>query len=144
MTDRTSDRIGDRLKTISADLKNYIEKRAELLLLNIGEQVSGWMAETTHRLTGIFLLFGGFSFLLVALAIYLGELLGNRSLGYVLVSVPLLVLGFLFYFLKPKSMLESLKDRFEEDFIEALSQNGREGESDDQPRLADGQNEKTV
>lgn len=125
MSDKPTDQIGKRFKTITADLKLYIEKRVELLLLNIGEQYSRWIAESIQRLTGIFLVFGAVVFLLVALAIYIGDLLGSQSLGYILVSVPLLVAGIFLFNLKPKSMVANLQQHFEAELIEALTPNGK-------------------
>lgn len=123
MSEKNSDQLGKRFRTITGDLKLYIEKRIELLLLNIGEQYSQWMAESIQKLTGIFLLFGAFVFILVAVAIYLGELLGWPGLGYVIVSIPLFVTGLFFFYLKPRSLAENLQQHFESELIKALTQN---------------------
>ncbi|MDZ7694557.1 MAG: hypothetical protein U5K69_26125 [Balneolaceae bacterium] len=93
MPSKDNDPLGRRLKTISADLKLYIEKRVELLLLNVGEHFARMMAESVQRITGIILLSGASVCLLVALALYLGDLLNNESLGYVLVALPLIGAG---------------------------------------------------
>ncbi len=124
MSDKQSDNLGERFRTITGDLKLYIEKRIELLLLNIGEQYSRWMAESLQKVTGILLLFGASVFLLVALAVYLGELLDSPSLGYVIVSLPLVVTGIFLVYLKPKSFTEKLQEQFESELIRALGENG--------------------
>ncbi|MDZ7682064.1 MAG: hypothetical protein U5J63_10235 [Fodinibius sp.] len=116
------DQLGQRLRTISADLKLYFEKRMELVMLNAGEYVSGWMAASVQRAAGALFLLGGLCFLSVALAIYLGNLLGSESLGYVLVSLPLLVAGGLFSYLKPRSVFEKLQHSFENEVIKAIEQ----------------------
>jgi hypothetical protein len=126
MSEKQTDRLGNRFRTITGDLKLYIEKRIELLLLNIGEQYSRWMAESIQKVTGILLLFGAFVFLLVALAIYLGELLNRPSLGYVIVSLPLVITGFLFYRLKPRSFTDNLQQHFEIELIRAISEEGED------------------
>lgn len=118
------DHISERFKTITGDIKLYVEKRIELLLLNVGEQYSKWIAESIQKATGLFLLFGAIVFLLVALAIYLGEVTGRPSLGYVIVSLPLFVVGILFFYLKPKSVVENLQRHFESELVEALTPNG--------------------
>lgn len=123
MSEKNSDQLGKRFRSITGDLKLYIEKRIELLLLNIGEQYSQWMAESIQKLTGIFLLFGAFVFVLVAVAIYLGELLEWPGLGYVIVSIPLFVTGLFFFYLKPRSLAENLQQHFESELIKALTQN---------------------
>lgn len=123
MSDKQTDQLGKRFRTITGDLKLYIEKRIELLLLNIGEQYSRWMAESIQKITGILLLFGAGVFLLVALAIYLGELLNRPSMGYVIVSLPLVVTGLFLVYLKPKSFTEKLQEQFESELIRALGAN---------------------
>ena len=45
---KSSDQMGQRLRRITADLKLYIEKRLELMMLNTGEQISGWMAASVY------------------------------------------------------------------------------------------------
>lgn len=121
MTDKDTDNIGRRFKTITTDFKLYIEKRIELLLLNVGEHLSRWFAESIHKVAGILLLTGGLIFLLVALAVYLGSVLDNPSLGYLIVSVPLLVLGIFLFYLKPESLLRNLQQHFESELIKALT-----------------------
>ncbi|MDZ7659276.1 phage holin family protein [Fodinibius sp.] len=123
-TDKQKDQFGKRLRAITADLKLYLEKRIELTMLNIGEAISGLMAASVQRGIGVFLLLGGLCFLLFALAIYLGDLLESRSLGYVLVSLPLLLVGGLFMYLKPKSVFKQLQHRFENEVIKSIEQNG--------------------
>lgn len=120
MSERPNDQIGQRLKDISSEVKLYIEKRVELLLLDIGEEFSHMLAQTVQKLTGIFFLLGASVCLLVALAIYLGEVLGNQSLGYVIVSIPLIVAGFSFFLLKPRSLLSQLQSFFENELMNAF------------------------
>lgn len=126
MADNQTEQLGNRLKAISADVKLYIEKRIELMMLDIGEHMSRFMAESMQKIGGLFLLLGALVCLLVALAIYLGELLNSESLGYVLVSIPLLIFGFMFVYLKPKSLLNRIQDHFESEIIRAISPNGEE------------------
>lgn len=123
MPSKQDDPFGRHLKTISGDLKLYIEKRVELLLLNVGEHFSRMMAESVQKVAGILLLSGASVFLLVALALFLGDLLDNESLGYILVSIPLFIGGFMFYYLKPKSMIKGLQHHFEKEIIRAISAN---------------------
>jgi hypothetical protein len=94
-------------------------------MLNVGEAISGLMAASIQRGIGVFLLLGGLCFFLFALAIYLGDLLESRSLGYVIVSLPLLLVGGLFMYLKPKSVFKQLQHRFENEVIKSIEQNGK-------------------
>lgn len=119
------DQLGQRLKTISADLKLYFEKRIELIMLNTGEAISGWMAKYMLQAAGALLLLLGFCFLLVALAIYLGQLLESQSLGYVAVGLLLFVSGVLFLYLKPPAVFRKLKQHFEAEVIETIEKSSR-------------------
>ncbi|MDR8390128.1 phage holin family protein [Aliifodinibius sp. S!AR15-10] len=123
MSSDKNDPLSRRLKTISGDLKLYVEKRVELLMLNVGEHISRMIAESVQKVAGIIMLTSGAVFLLVALALFLGDLLDNESLGYILVSLPLIVAGFMFYYLKPKSMLDGIQNHFEKEIIKAISEN---------------------
>lgn len=115
--DGTADKIGQRIKHITVDLKRYIEKRIELMVINIGEQYARWIAESIQKIAGLVFLFGALVFLLIALALYLGALLDSQSLGFVLVSIPFLICGYLFFNLKPESISRKLKAEFEEELI---------------------------
>lgn len=123
--EKNKDQIGQRLKSISADLKLYFEKRIELTMLNTGEYISGWMAKFMLQGAGALLLLLGFCFLLVALAIYVGNLLESESLGYVSVGAVLLFGGSLFLYLKPPGVFRKLKQHFEGEVIESIEQNSK-------------------
>lgn len=122
---KKKDQLGQRLRTISADLKLYFEKRFELIMLNTGESVSGWMAKLMLQGAGILLLLLGFCFLLFALAIYLGNLLESESLGYVAVGLLVFISGILFLYLKPPAVFRKLKQHFEAEVIEAIEQSSK-------------------
>lgn len=125
---KSSDQLGQRFRRITTDLKLYLEKRLELMMINTGEYLSGWMAASLHRAAGALLLMGGICFLFVALAIYLGNLLGNESLGFILVSLPLLIAGLSFIYLKPRGLFEHLRQQFEAEVLKAISHNGKTGQ----------------
>lgn len=116
------DQLSGKFRQVTSDIKMYIEKRLELTMLNLGEHIAGWMATSLQRAAGGLLLLLGLCFLLVALAIYLGALIGIRSLGYVVVSVLLLLPGILFVYLKPQGLFKNLQHSFEEKFMEAIEQ----------------------
>lgn len=114
------EQIGKRLKSITSELKLYLEKRLELILFNISEQITQMIAESIYRIIGSVLLLGGFLFLCVALAIYLGDLLGHRSLGYVIVGAPVLLIGLLVTSLRPKRMVKNTQRRFMQQMLDAF------------------------
>lgn len=117
MGDGTADRIGQRIKHITAEFKRYIEKRLELIVLNIGEQYARYIAQSIQKLAGFVLLFGALTFLLIALALYLGALFNSQALGFALVSLPLIIAGYLFINLKPRSITNKIKSEFETELL---------------------------
>lgn len=121
-----TDKVGQKLRSITGDIKRYIEKRIELMMLNSGEYFSKWIAISVHRSAGVMLLMGGVCFVLLAVAIYLDNVLGIPGLGFVIVSIPLFIFGVLFMYLKPTRLFEELQERFETELIEAVEQNGKE------------------
>lgn len=126
MTNREMDQIGKRLRAISNEVRQYMEKRMELLIFDISEHVTRMLAESVHKVAGILFLLGSCIFLLVALALYLGEILGSESLGYVLVSVPILIVGLFLISLKPRSLLLRIQKQFMREVLRALpEQNGK-------------------
>lgn len=132
-SNKTTDPVGERLRSITSDLKRYAEKRIELIVLRLGESFSKWIAISVQRSAGAVLVLVGFCFLFVALAIYLDYLLGIPGLGFVIVSIPLFILGTLFIYLKPDRLFEELQELFENEVIDAIEQNGK-----DQPRQLEG------
>ena len=129
MKEEPAGRISQRIKIITADLKRYVEKRIELTVITVGEQYARWIAESIQKITGILLLVGALVFLLIALAIYLGSLLGSDSLGYVVVSLPLFLLGYLLFNGKPIVMKKKLKKELEEELIQIFDATNRKGKS---------------
>ncbi len=118
-TDRV-DRIERRVKTISADLKRYFEKRLELFIVKAGETYSELATKYIQKVAGLFLIAVAFIFLLVALAEFIGALLESQPLGYVIVSALLIIFGWLFLKLQPKSFNQKIQSEFEEDVIQLL------------------------
>ena len=120
MGEGSADRISQRVKHVTADLKRYAEKRFELLVVSAGEQYAHFIASSSLKFAGFAFFFGALAFLLVALALYLGSLLGSLSLGFVLVSLPLLAVGFLLINSKPRSLRRKIESEFEEELLAFL------------------------
>lgn len=116
------DQLGERLKHIVNELKDYVETRLELLLINISDKITFRIGLSIQKLLGFSLLGVGLLFALVALAIFLGELLDSLALGYVIVSVPLLLVGIFFAFGKPKAIARGIQLQIMEEIIEALEE----------------------
>ena len=120
MPEHQEDIIAGRVKQISADLKQYVEKRMELFAIQLGEQLSGILAESIQKLSGVIFLLGGVILALIALALWLGELLESNSLGFLIVSLPLLLIGLLFSASRPRSVSRSIRKQLMIRFYAAI------------------------
>lgn len=115
------------MKTITTELKLFLEKKVELLILNIGGEIARVVGESVQRVVGFAIVAVGLLFLLIALAIWLGELIGVASLGYVAVGLPLLIIGLVMFTLQSRGITTKVKNQFESALLNAIySGNNRE------------------
>ena len=122
------DQVSNRIKQLTQELKAYIETRLDLLVLNVGEQVTKWLGESIQKLIGFTILGIGFFFALIALAIYLGDLLESPSLGYLAVAVPLILIGALFVSARPRGIAKSIQNQFMDGILESIDKKDDEVE----------------
>jgi uncharacterized membrane protein YqjE len=87
----------DPLKKIATDLKNYVDKRIEILSLEFQEKSSTLTAAILGDCIGLILIALGFFFLLFTAGFGLGLLFDNTMLGFLVLSLALLLLGILIY-----------------------------------------------
>ena len=128
---KDQDHIAGRLKTLSREMKSYVEKRAELLYLNISDHLARMLAQSVHKFIGILLILAGVLFLMAALALYLGELLNSQALGYLIVSIPILVIGLLFTALRPRNMTRNMQQKMARELLKAFPEQKSDGEEPD-------------
>lgn len=117
------DQLGQRLKQLTSELKEYFETRLELLFLDFSDQITSWLGQTIQKSVGFLLLTIGFFFAAFALAIYLGEVLGNPSMGYLAVAIPFLLIGTIFALTKSKGLANKVQGQFMKEVIKAIDQN---------------------
>lgn len=131
------DDLGSRIKHITNELKDYVETKLELTMLNVSEKVSYWIGQSIQQLFGYTLLGVGLIFGMTALAIYLGEILNNEWAGYLIVASPFLLLGIIFVLIKPKSLARRIQSQILTEIIDSI-------ETDEEPmrELTNGENNK--
>lgn len=131
------DDLGSRIKHITNELKDYVETKLELTMLNVSEKVSYWIGQSIQQLFGYTLLGVGLIFGMTALAIYLGEILNNEWAGYLIVASPFLLLGIIFVLIKPKSLARRIQSQILAEIIDSI-------ETDEEPmrELTNGENNK--
>lgn len=129
------DLLTKRIKQLTGELKEYIEARIDLLVLNTSEQIAQWMGQSVQKITGFIILGVGLVFAMVALAIYLGEVLDNLALGYLIISVPLLVIGGVLSISKPLGIAKSVQRQFMENILNSIEEKGTEKQKEVIPKL---------
>lgn len=121
MEDHDRELMQDAVKRLPGELRMMLEKRLELMALDISEG----MSVVVSRI--LFVIFGGmvFSiallFLLMSLSYFLGQLLGNIALGYMVTAIPLFIIGILLFNKKPRSVYVSTKTWILNQFIDLIS-----------------------
>lgn len=91
------------------DLKVYIENRLKLFTITISEQISAVIAVSIQKIMALLLAIAGMLILWMALGFYLGGLVGNTSLGFLIAAAPLLLLGFVLYNFRFSSIEEKIQ-----------------------------------
>ncbi len=114
------DQLGSRLKQLSNELREYVETRIDLLVLTVGDQVSQWIAKSTQKIIGFSVIGCGLFFGMIALAIYLGDLLNNEAIGYLIVAGFLLIIGLVLFIAKPFGIAKSIQKQLMAGILKAL------------------------
>lgn len=125
----------DHTKNLKKDLREYVEKRAELFRLTILEEISQIVAQGVQRVAGLLLLAGAVFFAWFAFAFFLSEWLNSMSAGFALSSLPLFIIAFLFINTKSKKMTERIQASIIERTLRSMerrSANGQEKQTDDE------------
>lgn len=104
-------------ESLTNEIRSYVEKRVQLLILTVTERASSIIAHSVQKLMGMVLLGFALYFFCLALGFYLGELLGNYSYGFAIVSAPFLLIGFIL--LKRKS--KRITEKIQADIIEKMT-----------------------
>ena len=114
------DDLGNRVKQITREFKHYVETRLELTFLNFSDRFTYIIGQSIQQLVGWAILAFGVVFGMIALAIYLGEVLQTEWAGYAIVAAPFLILGFIFVIIKPKSIAKKIQDQLLEEILDSL------------------------
>ncbi|MEX2640431.1 MAG: phage holin family protein [Balneolales bacterium] len=128
--------IIERLRKIPGEVKMLVEKRVELLALNVSDKVTDAITKTAYKIAGGLLMLIGFIFLLHTLSLFLGELLESAPLGYLIVAMVVILTGLLLYSLNPGGMVKNTKNKIREPLDEAIEDSfSHSGDPDDDTRI---------
>lgn len=111
MSDDDQVRKKEPLHKIPGEIRLYIEKRVELLVLDIGQEFSKIAARSFYKSLGILIIFISFIFALFSLSLFLGDVLHNDSLGFLITSAPVFIIGLLLFILRPRKFVHKMSDQ---------------------------------
>ena len=114
------DQLGQRIKQVSNEFKDYVETRIELLILNLSEKGTLLLGDMIQHTFNVVILGTGLLFILIALGFYIGELLNSMPLGFGIIGVFLVIVGLLLLISKPKNLSRKFQSQIMHDVIEAL------------------------
>jgi len=114
------DDLGKRIKHVTHELKEYVEKRIELTVLNVSGGITYWVGRSVQSLIGYTILALGLVFALIALSIFIGDLVGEQWAGFAIVSAPIIIAGLILVVVKPKSMVKKIQDQMLDELLTSL------------------------
>lgn len=109
MAEQFSNNGNNKRNPITKEVREYVEKRIQLLTLTIAEQVSHIIAESFQRTMGMFVLSFALFFLWFSVGFLLGELFDSLSAGFAVASVPIFILGLVLMRTKSKRLIEKIQ-----------------------------------
>lgn len=110
------------------DISTYAGLKLRLLKLTAIERAAGLLSAFSHGLILMLFIFFTILFLFIALGFFLGEILENIALGFLIVGGIYLLLTFCFIWTKG-----GIKRWLRNIFINALRTNDEEDDEEDQP-----------
>ncbi len=122
-TEPESKRISEIIQNLKKDLLTYLEKRIELIVIQITDPAAQFISGLLQQFFGVLIFFAGFIFLWVALALYLAEVLNSTVGGFLASGIPLLLIGAVFIFRKPGILYSSIHSRLTSQLMEAFHRN---------------------
>ena len=120
----------DRIRKIPQDLRLFVEKRIELLTIEVGEKFGNILAKSSSIVATAIVVLMGVLFLLLALAFFLGDLLDSYAIGFGIVSILLFIGALVVYLIAPEAIEMKVRRSIENQFYEAEK---KDTSSDDAP-----------
>lgn len=114
------DIFGPRIKQITNELKDYVETRIELKVLNLAEKISILFGDVVQTVISVTILASGLMLSLIALSFYLNELLDSNFLGFLITGGFLTIIGLIFVFIQPKNLSNRIHNKVMSDVMNAL------------------------
>lgn len=91
------------------EIHEYVEKRVELIVLTISDQISMMIAHSLQRFIGFLILVFGMLFIWFAIGYSIGEIIGSIGGGFAISALPLFIFGYIFIKRKSKRLTEKIQ-----------------------------------
>lgn len=124
--------ILQRIRQIPADMRGYVEKRIELVSIEIGEKVGNILAKSASAVATALFVFMAFLFFLIASGFFLGDILNSYAAGFLIVSVLLFILALLVYLLAPEAIEDKVRERVSREFLGGITPQQNDSSPDNQ------------
>jgi uncharacterized membrane protein YqjE len=119
------DYLIDRLKKLPTEIRLLVEKRIELYVLEFGEKLSKNVAKILANLVSVLIVVLAVVFALIALSLFVGDVLQSSAAGFAVVAALLLVCALVVYLLSP----DLLEQRFRNSIASAFLDSDEESSS---------------
>lgn len=113
--------MNESIKEVIQDIKEYVELRLEWFSLNTSEVISHWVVIILQKFFAISILLLALFFLMFALALYIGEVLGSDYYGYLIIGLIMLLVSFVFLSDTPRLLFDKMKYRMMSDVANKLN-----------------------
>lgn len=123
--------MGEQLARLRLDLKSFVEKRIELLALDLIEPLSLVVAKVLQLTIGVIITLVGVVLALVAVAFALSERFESHLAGFLSVGLPVAVIGVILSARNPKWLLGLLHGAFMNSILQNMD--SRSSRSADPP-----------
>ena len=109
----------EKKANLQSEIREYIEKRVQLVTINMAEQVTLIVSRGIQQFLGFLILGAAAFFLWFGVGFLIGNWIGSTSGGFAIGSIPLFIFGYIF--LKTRS--KSITDRIQAELISNLLNN---------------------
>jgi uncharacterized membrane protein YqjE len=118
----------DLLRSIPSDLKLLLDKRIELIELQLTERFAHLAGKLLFKIIGAALIFLGLFLLALASGYLIGQLLDNTSAGFAIAALAIILIGGLIFKFHTQKMVRLVKNHIiraalEDDTYKSLSAN---------------------
>jgi uncharacterized membrane protein YqjE len=124
----------DLLKKIPSDLKQLLDKRIELIELQLTERAALLAGKLLYKVIGAAILFLGLILMLWAGGYLLGQLLNNLSAGFAILALLMILIGSVLIKFHTRGMIRSVKNSIIRAVLEAEEEDSA---SDNEIRKSD-------